>query len=429
VNILFSHYAIIDKEGFGRSFMLARELVVRGHEVTFLTTLPVGRFVFPWHREQREGVQIVAMPDVVPAFMRRTGFGVLSVLMRLVYVLFRRFDVYHADVGHRPSGGLALLIKKMFRPGMVYVSEWWDFFGRGGQYDDKRGIRRHTHGRFDLLTEVPEKRLATGVVCLSEGMRRRGLDLGLRTPMEVVPGGADVQSISFYADTRMRSRYGMDPDAVCFGFVGMNEGEVLDIAPFLEAFYALRRQGRRLIWFTTGKTLSVSVRERYGVGAELTEFGWVDYADFAGILSCADAFVLLQQENLQNNTRWPNKIGDYLAAGRPILTNLHGEFRQVYDDHPELFITAGWSADSVEAALTRFCGEIEGLASADYGRTRRTDFIAESEVPEGKPQDALNIDAKPSLFERRRYIRHTAEQHFSWQRRAETLETFYKRLM
>jgi glycosyltransferase involved in cell wall biosynthesis len=449
LKILFSHYAIIDKEGFGRSFMLARELAVRGHEVTFLTTLPAARFVFPWMRELRDGVQIVAVPDLVPEFMRRTGFGVLSVLMRLVFVLFRRFDVYHADVGHRPSGGLALLLKKLFRPGLVYVSEWWDYFGRGGQYDDKRGIRRHTHGRFDLLTELPEKRVATGVVCLSEAMRKRGLGLGIRTPMEVVPGGADVQSIQFYPDTGVRARFGMDPEAVCFGFVGMNAGEVLDIEPFLEAFYALRREGRNLIWFTTGKPLDEAVRARYGVGDELTEFGWVDYADFAPVLSCADAFVMMQQQNLQNDTRWPNKIGDYLAAGRPVLTNLHGELRGVHARFPDLFVVAEWSAESVRQAMVRFMQDLEvdklasdgsdsfvaasgsGASTSDRPQGAPPEAMAGSHVPvqgastSGRPQ-AMYVSER--LLVRRAYIRRIAEQELSWQRRAETLESFYRRL-
>jgi len=410
MNILCSHYAIIDKQGFGRSFMLARELVVRGHDVTFLTTLPSNRFVFPWHREQRDGVKIVAMPDLVPAFMRRTGFGVLSVLMRLVYILFRRFDIYHADVGHRPSGGLALLIKKMFQPGLVYVSEWWDYFGRGGQFDDKNGIRRFTHGFYDLLTEVAEKRLATGVVCLSDGMRQRAVDLGLRTPLEVVSGGADVKSISFYPDTSLRSRYEMDPEAVCFGFVGMNDGEVQDIEPFLKAFYALRGQGYSLNWFTTGNPLSSSVREKYAIGSEITEFGWVDYAEFPEILSCADAFVLMQQENLKNNTRWPNKIGDYLAAGRPVLTNLHGEIKRMHAGHPDIFITAQWSAASVEVAIKQFMDEHKRMNEP---------------TSTGDDQSEKTLVLSPqTMLSRRMEIRRIAEQQLSWQSRAETLESF-----
>ena len=66
MKILFSHYAIIDKEGFGRSFMLAKEMAILGNEVTFLTSLSQSEFVFPYKKEIRDDVLIIAFPDIVP---------------------------------------------------------------------------------------------------------------------------------------------------------------------------------------------------------------------------------------------------------------------------------------------------------------------------------------------------------------------------
>ena len=48
MKILFSNYGILDKEGFARIFMLAKELVALNNEVTFLTTLPSKYFIFPY---------------------------------------------------------------------------------------------------------------------------------------------------------------------------------------------------------------------------------------------------------------------------------------------------------------------------------------------------------------------------------------------
>lgn len=424
LKVLFSHYAIIDKQGFGRSFMLARELVARGHEVTFLTTQTSASFTFPWYREERDGVNIVALPDLVPDFMRRTGFGLLSVVLRFIYIMFRHFDVYHADVGHRPSGGLAILLKKIFSPGLIYITEWWDFFGRGGQFDDKRGIRRLIHGYYDLLTEIPEKRIASGVICLSSGMQKRAVTLGLQTPVTIVPGGADVKSISFFPETTLRSLYDINADALCFGFVGMNSVEVQDIEPFLQAFYSLKKRGLPLTWFTTGQPLGVEIRDHYGIGAELTEFGWVDYAELSTVLSCADVFVLMQQPNLKNNTRWPNKIGDYLAAGRPILTNTHGEIKQLQSQYPHAFITAEWSAESVQRELLQYHNEW-----CKHSEFRRMPFELEATQNQSATSGEMMPEEVPSLRGRRLEIRKLAEEQLSWGKRAEILEHFYTKLL
>ena len=94
--------------------MLSRELAYIGHEVTFLTSLPSNRFIFPYKKELRDGVSIIAFPDIVPNFIRRTGFGPLGFLFKLFYIFFNSFDIYHSDAGHRPTGGIPVLIKKIF---------------------------------------------------------------------------------------------------------------------------------------------------------------------------------------------------------------------------------------------------------------------------------------------------------------------------
>ncbi len=85
------------------------------------------------------------------------------------------------------------------------------------------------------------------------------------------------------------------------------------------------RNEKKITWFTTGRKLSQETKQKYNIGNELYEFGWVDYKIYSEVLSCADLFLLLQKDNNINKARWPNKVGDYLAAGRPILVNKMGE--------------------------------------------------------------------------------------------------------
>lgn len=345
MKILFSHYATIDKEGFGRSFMLARGLAFFGHDVTLLTSQTNGN-TFPFKIEIRDDVKIISFPEIVPAFMRRTGFGFVSVILKTIFILGHNFDIYHSDAGHRPSGGIPILFKKMFVK-LTYIAEWWDHFGRGGQFDSKKGIRKITHGYYDLIFEVPEKKIADGVVCLSSGMFDRARKLQVNKNICVISGGADTESIDFYPTTEHKEKFNIPSSSLTFGFIGMNKGEIHDITPFIKAINYLIKQGFDINWYTTGGYIPKNIKEDLNIGNELTEFGWVDYKFFPEILSCADCFVLTQREDLKSYTRWPNKIGDYLAAGRPILTNPYGEVAHMVADNKQFFFTTQFNAECI----------------------------------------------------------------------------------
>lgn len=354
MNILFSHYAVIDKQGFGRSFMLARELVDFGNQVTLLTTQPSGQFSFPYRVEIRDGVRLIVFSDIVPNFMRRTGFGLLSVFLKTIYLFFNKFDIYHADVGHRPGGGLPIIAKKIFFK-IIYVSEWWDHFGKGGQFDSKKGIKKFTHGYYDLLFEVWEKKIADGVICLSSGMIERAISLGINKKKLIkITGGADTKAINFFTTSCKKEKYGIPKNSISFCFVGMNNGEFNDLVPFINAIHKLRKKNIEVIWFTTGKSIPNTLKEKHEIGSELIEFGWVDYKKYPEILSCADAFILLQRENIKSYTRWPNKMGDYLAAARPILINPYGETESLVKAQKEFFLVTKFDAEHIYQTITKF---------------------------------------------------------------------------
>lgn len=391
MKILFSHYAIIDKEGFSRSFMLARELATLGNDVTFLTSLPANRLAFPYYKEVREKVKIIAFPDIVPNFMRRTGFGFLSAILKTFYILFNKFDIYHSDAGHRPSGGIPILFKKVFVK-LIYIAEWWDCFGKGGQFDSKKGIRKFTHGYYDLIFDLPEKKSADGVVCLSNGMCERAKKLKVNKNITVITGGSDVKSIAFYPNCDFKKKYNVPTSSLTFGFVGMNRGEVFDIIPFIKAVKELRESGFDITWFTTGGFIPEILKNEYGIGQELIEFGWVDYKYYPEILSCADCFILLQKEDLKSYTRWPNKVGDYLAAGRPILTNPFGEIERIITNQEDFFFTIQYNVDSTVKKI--------------------------QDIYRNRPDHNL-----------RYRIRKYSENEFSWNKKAQQLLSFYNKVL
>ena len=348
MNILFSHYAIIYKEGFGRSFMLAKNLARLGNSVTFLTCQPSNQFKFPYYTVKEENVLIIAFPDFVPNFFRRTGFGILSTVLKCFYILSKNYDIVHSDNGHRPSSGIPCVLHSLFRKSK-HIMEWWDYFGRGGQYDEKRFIKKITHGVYDLITEVPSKKLVDGVVSLSEFTKKRAIANSIdKNKVIVVNGGCDIDEINYIPDNYdNKIKYGINPNLLTFLFIGMNNSECYDLVPFIEAVNELKKKKIKVNWITTGSILSDEIKEKYSIGDELIEFGWLDYKEFSDRISCADIFLLVQKNSLVNEARWPNKIGDYFSAGRLIMTNTVGELNQLTEKYPDSFIIVNNNKENI----------------------------------------------------------------------------------
>lgn len=394
LNILFSHYAIIDKEGFGRSFMLAKELAILGNELTFLTSLPVNQFYFPYKKEIRDGVLIIAFPDIIPNFMRRTGFGLLCFLLKIFFIFSHKYDIYHSDAGHRPCGGIPILLKKIFF-NITYICEWWDYFGIGGQYDSKKGIKKYTQGMYDLFFEIKEKKIANGVVCLSAAMAERAKKEGIsESKICVINGGSDVRNISFINNSKYREKYGIQTSSLVFGFIGMNEGEINDIIPFIDALNELSSQNiiNNSVLLTTGRYIPEKVKKHLNLKFKVRELGWVEYEKFGEILNCVDLFVLLQKNNLENETRWPNKLGDYIAAGRKIIINPYGETKHLAEKYNKLFIEVSYDKESIKEKLSK-------------------------------------IVKNGGIYSDREEIRKIAEKELSWEQKGKQLYGFYKKII
>lgn len=362
-----------------------------GHNVTLLTS-QFKKFKFPYKLENREGVSIYSFPDIVPFKMRKGGLGVLNIFLKSIFVLTKKYDIVISDSGHRPSSGIPCVINRFFQKSL-YISEWWDFFGTGGMKDEMPLWYRIILGNYDTWAEKHNKKIANGTIALSEFTKKRALELGIKEEkILVLNGGADVRSIKFIPDNKLKRKYNIPENTFTFAFVGMNDYEINDLEPFLLALKEYKGK-LKINWFSTGKILSTSIKNKFNIGKELKEFGWIDYNEYSEVLSCADAFILIQRDNLKNKARWPNKIGDYLSAGRPILVNEIGDLKYYLNRFENAFIKVKYNKDSI----------LEFLNS---------------------------LENNVKKFEHnRKYVRLIAEEEMSWTKRAQKLEQFLYNLI
>ncbi len=387
MKILFSHYGYIDGGGFSRSYQLAKQLVKLGHEVTFITC-QYKSFKIPYYKEKRDGVLLVSFPEILPINMIKTGFGFLSVFLKSIYVLFHKFHIVHSDTGHRPSSGVPCIVHRFFYKSK-YISEWWDHFGKEGQYLTRPPFQRLIIGNYDRIFEVYNKKKADGVVALSGFSRQRGLDAGLDPGrITVVHGGADVDNIPYVNKEDLSRKFTLE-DELVLGFIGINDLELGDIFPVLEALGEINLPIRLL---TTGGRIREELIKKLNIADRIIELGWLNYNDFCQVIGEVDVFILLQKENLQNKARWPNKLGDYFATGRPTLVNLWGEVN-AYKDKEYLFCFVEWNKISILNKLVELYNNREVISKNN------------------------------------RLIREFAEENISWHSQAVKLSNFYNKCL
>lgn len=353
MKILYLTKFIIDRHGFARSFHLAKGLVAQGHEVTFIAASPVMRS----RCELRDGIHIVSFFDLMPASVKKSGLSPVDIFSRLWFVRNKTFDLIMVDSGFRPVTGLVGHLLAWWKR-IPYVCEWWDWIGKGGLYERKSSLYQLTLGKFDHFFELWDKKHADGVVALSKILQQRAIDLGQsRERTCVIHGGCDNEDINPESNPNAaacwREKYGLAKDAVLLGFAGLDAQEVEDMLPFLRAMISLRHDFPSLYWFSTGGELDSSIRQDYNVRKEYIELGWVDYTEYSNALIAADILILTQEKHLINEARWPNKLGDYLASGNPVLATPVGEIIHFSEHNPKNgLVFVKWTEEAIIKALT-----------------------------------------------------------------------------
>jgi glycosyltransferase involved in cell wall biosynthesis len=310
---------------FLRGFSIGRALSALGHEVTLVASR--GERGFRTLREYASGLEIVQMPDALPARIRHGGLSPMDLLGRLM--LSNSCDLVHG-FDHRPAVSIPALWMRWSRR-VPYVADWADLWGRGGIADHRPTSLGRALGGLDGYGEREVHRRADAVTVVTEELGIRARELG-------VPGdrvrrigiGASSDVIRPLPRAAARAAHGIPEGAsvvVHSGFAPY-DGRLL-----AESFVALSRLNPSVVLLLTGATAPEVMKtfEAFGVAGRVRSFGIVPYECLGEILACGDVMLLPFTRRSLNTARFPNRAGDYLAAGRPVVTNPTGELGRLVE--------------------------------------------------------------------------------------------------
>jgi len=190
-----------------------------------------------------------------------------------------------------------------------------------------------------------------------------------------LPGGAPTLRLHPLSMEKCREELGISNDGVMFGYMGSWLTE--ELIPFIEAFSRLTQkpEPRMLVIGNSSREL-----RNYVVGKGLKDRvmikGFVGEGMLNSYLCACNALLIPMIDNQYNRSRWPNKIGDYMACGRPIIASKVGEVPSVFE-MGKIGYMVDESIESIYGAMTKIADNYDNMQEY-FGSAARE--IAEEEL-------------------------------------------------
>ena len=310
---------------FWRCYHLARELSRLGHEVRLITVSRTRRVTPQTERSDR--LSLIESPNLLDlVYGLGAGYGVLGIPYRMLEVARGRFDIVHAFEA-RPNVLLPAMLSR-FLNGCPLVADWADWWGFTGDGSGSQERSRWPVPQLETAAEEFIHREAEEVTTISTGLRDRALSLGIPSDrVWWIPSGAPADAIRPLDKMSCRRELGISPSAYIIGYLGSDLRDLDMLSPALAPLRRSHTQVKLGIIAPRPSTLLGP-----GFRDAVIPFGHVPFSRLPLYLGACDAFVLALRDTVFNRNRWPNKFGDYLAAGRPILCSNVGDVARIVEE-------------------------------------------------------------------------------------------------
>ncbi len=367
MHVLLIHqaFAALDEPGGTRHYELARHLIARGHRVTIIAS-PVsyitgrprgGRVPFIEKESPQPGLTILRT-YVYAAHHKSFVHRLLAFFSFMVSSFIAGLGVRQVDLvwGTSPpifQGVTAWALARLKRARFLFeVRDLWPYFAVA--------VGVLTNPVLIRLSEWLEGflyRHADRVMVNSPGfvahIRARGVQR-----VDLIPNGADLTMFDPTADgADFRQRYGLGSDflIVYAGAHGLSNDldVVLDAAQLLRA-----HAGLRFVLIGDGK--EKPRLQRRAEALALPNLVFIDSLpknEMRAALAAADAGLAILKPIAAYKTTYPNKVFDYMAAGRPVLLAIDGVIREVVEAaQGGIFVPPG-DAAALSAAAERLSAD------------------------------------------------------------------------
>jgi len=359
MHILLIHqaFAALDQPGGTRHHELARHLAARGHRVTVIAS-PVSYLTgsltpTPLLLEERAGVRVIRA-YTYRALHKSFVHRVFAFVSFMASSFFIGLGIKNVDLvwGTSPpifQGVTAWMLARLKRvPFLFEVRDLWPQFAIAVGV-----LRSRTLIRLSFWLERFLYRRADRVMVNSPGFVSHVTERGAKC-VELVPNGADPEMFDpsdTGASFRIRHLLADKFVVLYAGAHGMSN----DLGVVLEsARYLADRRAVRIVLLGDGK--EKAALQKQAESLDLTNLLFlppVPKNEMAAALAGADACLAILKPLVEYKTTYPNKVFDYMAAGRPVVLAIDGVIREVVEAAGcGIFVQPGDPSALAEAIIT-----------------------------------------------------------------------------
>jgi glycosyltransferase involved in cell wall biosynthesis len=399
MHILLVHqaFAALDEPGGTRHIEMARALAAKGHRVTIITSAVsylTGKSSSAAQKTEHPipGVTIRRV-YTYPALHRSFFHRVLSFFSFMFSSFFTGLAVDHVDLvwGTSPpifQGWTAWLLARLKRvPFLFEVRDLWPAFAIAVGV-----LRQKTLIRLSLWLERFLYRHAEVIVVNSPGFIEHIKGRGGRN-IHLVENGVDpAMFVSKAGGKEFRRQHNLENNCVIL-YAGAH-GISNDLPVVLAAAEQIKdEKSVRFVFVGDGKEKAALQQLAQSKGLSNTLFlPSVPKSQMAEVIAGADACLAILKPLELYKTTYPNKVFDYMAAGKPVLLAIDGVIRQVVEDaQAGLFVQPGDVASLAQAVRWVSQHPSEASKLGENGKTYVSTHFNRLRLAEKFEQIALEL--------------------------------------
>ena len=313
-------YNTTGKGTYWRALQLARGLAQCGHAVTVLSTSRDRHLRFAQYSDTQAGVTLVESPDLMRGPLR-SGWDPYNVLARMHWRRGRHYELVHAFES-RPTVIYPALAWQ--RQGAKLVLDWCDWFGAGGSVEERPSRFVRTLLRpVETYFEDHFRTRADGTTVINSLLTNRAKQLGVRPEtIFYLPNGSDVDLLHPIPQNEARRKLGFPLDIPLIGYIGAIFQR--DAWLMAQAFNLLKLQESRARLLLTGYC-NIEVERLTTAPQDVIRTGRLNYDQISLYMSACDVCWLPLRNSGANRGRFPLKLNDYMAVGKPVVATAVGD--------------------------------------------------------------------------------------------------------
>lgn len=322
MKIAMLSFNIVGRGTYLRALKLGAELTRIGHTVTLLATNESGGEL---RETMVDGVKVVSVPDLLRGSLR-SGWDVYDTLRRISWLRGQKFDIAHAFESRPTAIYPALYLKDH---GAALLTDWCDWFGKGGSVEERpnpvlRAVLRPVETFYE--EHFRTRALATTAICTT--LFGRALQLGVpEKDILLLPNGFDNPDIHPIDRAEACQALGLSANDFIIGYVGA--AFTRDTELMVQAFEQTLQR------IPTARLIHIG-RTNYDLPASnrVLKTGTVDDRTLNLYLAACNIGWLPLRDSNANRGRFPLKLSNMMAAGRPVVATAVGDVATFLERNP-----------------------------------------------------------------------------------------------